>query len=341
LRICPYGESFLRKRLASDSENVCDTDVITSSPLSVYLYGHHRKTEQVRGECMVSCSRCATTRKTEGGETPQGSWKPFYEGDATKLVVARFGSSSSTPLTVSDRPRPILRTRDEGGSMSGPWGSSNSSDVDVDDDINKGASHGEESTPPEPPLAAAADPPFRCSCRASSSAGNSNDSDGDVRHDKDAGSSRPLRTAGHDAKLRSGDIGGSVRSSNRAGDEDQDDDQAGGTLPPSRSSSSSSLPLDHTNSKLCDRERESDQLRSVFDRCCSGGTSLDCGGDYYAEAQQSSSPQPPPTPSYRGELALVTGPSGCGKTCLVKAVFREALRRRRRRREVGKLLKAG
>jgi predicted ATPase len=221
--------------------------------------------------------------------------------------------------------------------MSCPWGSSNGDDVDHE---YNGASHDEESTPPEPPpLAVDVDPPFRCSCRASSSSGSSDDAD-----DGDDNDTHGKHTGSYRATLRSGDREGSLRSNHRArGDDDQDYQSAGTGTKPLKSSSpgscSSNIPLDHPNNKLCDRERESEQLRRVFDRCCGCGSTLDRAGDDCHAAQQSlllSPSSSPPTPSYRGELALVTGPSGCGKTCLVKSVFREALRRRRRRRrEVG------
>lgn len=202
--------------------------------------------------------------------------------------------------------------------MPGPCGGSSSSSINNDD----GASSVEEQAAPDPPLAAV-DPAFRCSCRASQAAVKNDDDPYKHNQDED-GSYRYLRTSGRDDKCRAGDGEGSLPNTGAAGDYQEDRTATGSTLDLSKSSSmASTFPFEQSN-KLCDRERESEQLRHVFDRCCC--SCFDCTSEAAAAGHSLTA-----TP-YRGELALVTGPSGCGKTCLVESVFREALCRSRESR---------
>jgi predicted ATPase len=203
-------------------------------------------------------------------------------------LVCRFDLDSCHPST------PFVCGTEEEDSMSGPGGSSNrsscSSSLNADDD----GAFVEEATP-VPPLNV--DPSFRCSCRA---AVQSEDV-ADVNDD-------PAEADGN-GKGATGVVEGESVTSAPS---------------PNISPRASNAPLGQSN-RLCDRERESEQLRSVFDRCCCS-LALDSSSSDAAKWL-------PSTP-YRGELALVTGPSGCGKTCLVEKVFREALRRRRENRSL-------
>jgi predicted ATPase len=82
------------------------------------------------------------------------------------------------------------------------------------------------------------------------------------------------------------------------------------------------------NIALCDRERESLQLRQALDRGCFG-CRCDLPETSPSVVRASSRCNSQHSTSENGELVLVTGPSGCGKTCLVETVVHSALRHAR------------